>query len=216
MAQFKNFLIQMDRITESSKLKAKSNLTPHKKVKAVSVIGGAKTDTIGSSAIKPPRGITLKRPNPRGIPSNRTHAKSVPIKEQNIDEASKALTITATKVPSKSKGPEPIKLKRTNPSDVGSPKPSARTSSQKSIGDGLKTVTIRKNTAAATPIKSSKKSKASTADAIFTGISNRPLKGKKPKKKSILSKAMGILAKKSHATAHPKGFIHPPISKTAK
>ena len=212
MAQFKQFLKQLE-IMESSKPKPKSNFSSStKKVKAISVIGGAKTDSIGSSVLKPPRPITSKKQNPRGVPSNKTHAKSVPIKEQEIIESQKkisgtpkTLTVNATKVPSKSTGPVPIKLKRTNNSEVGSPKSSSSRSSgtfsgQKSIGGGSKA-----------------NKTSSVADAIFTGISNRPPKDKKPKRKSgIMSKALGILAKKGHAAAHPKGFIHPPLSKTAK
>jgi hypothetical protein len=61
MAQFKQFLKQIE-ILEA---------------KAIGVAGGAKTKPIGSSAIKPPRPITSKKPNPRGVPTNRTHAKSI-------------------------------------------------------------------------------------------------------------------------------------------
>lgn len=61
MAQFKQFLKQLE-IAEA---------------KAIGVAGGAKTKPIGSSAMKPPRPITSKKPNPRGVPTNRTHAKSI-------------------------------------------------------------------------------------------------------------------------------------------
>ena len=37
-----------------------------------------------------------------------------------------------------------------------------------------------------------------------------------PKTRKVVSKAMGILGKKGHATASAKGFIHPPISTTVK
>ena len=66
MAQFKNFLKQLEKLEE----------------KAIGVIGGDKTKPIGSSAIKPPRPISNKKPNPRGVPTNRTHAKSVVLLHQ--------------------------------------------------------------------------------------------------------------------------------------
>jgi len=187
MAQFKQFLKQLE-IMESSKPKPKSNFSSStKKVKAISVIGGAKTDSIGSSVLKPPRPITSKKQNPRGVPSNKTHAKSVPIKEQEIiDEARSSIATKGSIAGTNKQRPKvsspPQRSKIRNNKIVNAPPPV----------NNINIITPKNNN------------------------EEEPNNKDKKRKSGIMSKALGILAKKGHAAAHPKGFIHPPLSKTAK
>ena len=180
MAQFKNFLKHLE-IREG---------------KAVAVLGGAKTKTIDDTALKPPRAIKPGKnsiKNPRDIPSNKTHSKSV----KGTGASKRVLDVTGTK-PTSPGGPEP---KRTNNSEVDSHASGANFSSKskdpKDIEGGSKVPATRKATKLTLIGKKSPK--------------NPGIKVSKHKSTNKLLKFFS----KGNGHAKEKGFIHPPLSKTA-
>jgi len=167
MAQFKNFLKHLE-IREG---------------KAVAVLGGAKTKTIDDTALKPPRAIKPGKnsiKNPRDIPSNKTHSKSV----KGTGASKRVLDVTGTK-PTSPGGPEP---KRTNNSEVDSHASGANFSSKSKDPKDIEGGSIVKKSPKNPGIKVSKHKSTNKLLKFFS---------------------------KGNGHAKEKGFIHPPLSKTA-
>jgi hypothetical protein len=186
MAQFKNFLKELHNLEE--------------KTEPITVIGGKKTKAIADMTVKPPKSIRLKVQHPRGVPGNKTHARSIDIKEQkatdfqeeNIDEArSKVAPKGASVKPNKQR---PWLKNSGHKPRISSPpqQPRIRSSGQ----------TTNANTP---PINN--------INVIVPKSNKEELDDtKKKNKKGIVSKALSILGKKGSGSVSGKGFIHPKLS----
>jgi hypothetical protein len=186
MAQFKNFLKELQNLEE--------------KAKPVAVIGGKKTKTVTDMTVKPPKAIKPKVQHPRGVPGNKTHARSVAIREQEvenfqeeiIDEARGKVAPKGTIIGANKQ--RPWLRNGGNKPRISSPPLQSKVRSTNKAPAA--------NTAPVTNVN------------VIVPKNNKeePSDTKKKKKKGIVSKALGILGKKGGGSVSGKGFIHPKLS----
>lgn len=186
MAQFKQFLRQLQ-ITE--------------RVKPIPIIGGKKTIEIGDVTVKPPKPIKSSVKHPRGVPGNKTHAKSVAVKEEKLEEKAKVAP-AGVLIPNKER-------------------PWMRdTSSTRTKRKYSKAISTTNNTGTASTTNNT--DTASTTNNANTVNNANVVKKASPRnrkyditvsKRKSTNHILDVLGKKHHGSVSPKGFIHPQVSK---